>query len=251
MSASSLFRPIEAVNEKSDTYLLQSEADLAKAATYAIEKSVALGAGGAIARVNEGGGINVTVARGMIENAVREGSQSLQITVFENGRTGMASSESLSRAAIDRVVEHAISMARQLEPDPEAGLADPEALAWSTPNVPLFAPSSQTAEELASAALAIEEAVIATPTADTVRVSSSRTSRTRRAPWTRSGRTDTMLATTRKVITASPMPISAWTPSMVGSTVAKGTVPETPSSIAQAVAPSMTAIQAPTPAVAR
>ncbi|MDO7834641.1 metallopeptidase TldD-related protein [Sphingobium sp. HBC34] len=171
MSTSSLCRPVEARNAKSDTYLLQSEADLAKAVTYAIEKSVASGASGAIARVSEGGGISVTVAKGKVKNAVRDGNQSLQITVFENGRTGVASSESLNRAAIDRVVEQAIGMARQLEPDTEAGLADRDTLAWTTPDVPLFAPSGQTAEALACAALAIEEAVLATPTADAVRVS--------------------------------------------------------------------------------
>lgn len=171
MSASTLSRPLEAHSERGDTYLLQSEADLAKAVTYAIEKSVALGASGAIARVNEGGGISVTVARGKVENAVRDGNQSLQITVFKDGRTGVASSESLGRTAIDRVVEQAIGMARQLEPDSEAGLADRDALGWITPEVPLFAPSSQTAQELTNAALAIEEAVIAAPTSDTVRVS--------------------------------------------------------------------------------
>ena len=74
MSVSSLSRPVEALNDRGDTYLLQTEADLAKAVTYAIEKSVALGAGGASARVSEGGGISVTVAKGKVENAVREGS---------------------------------------------------------------------------------------------------------------------------------------------------------------------------------
>ena len=171
MSVNSLSRPVEALGERGDTYLLQAEADLAKAATYAIEKSAALGAGGAIARVHEGGGISVTVAKAKVENAVREGSQSLQITIFENGRTGVASSESLSRAAIDRVVEQAIGMARQLEPDPEAGLPDRDALAWATPDVPLFAPSNHTAEDLTGAALAIEQAVIAMSTKDAVRVS--------------------------------------------------------------------------------
>jgi PmbA protein len=162
---------MEALEENSNTYLLQTEADLAKAVTYAIEKSVASGASGAIARVSEGGGISVTVAKGKVENAVREGNQSLQITVFENGRTGLASSESLNRSAIDRVVEQAISMARQLEPDPEAGLADHDTLAWSTPDIPLFAPSGQTSEALINAAMAIEEAVLATRTTDAVRVS--------------------------------------------------------------------------------
>lgn len=171
MSVNTLSRPLGALHESGDTYLLQTEADLAKAVTYAIEKSVALGAGGAIARVHEEGGISISVGRGKVENAVREGSQSLQITVFENGRTGVASSQSLSRTAIDRVVEQAIGMARQLEPDPDAGLADRDALAWATPDVPMFAPSRQTAEDLTRAAFAIEQAVIATSTSDAVRVS--------------------------------------------------------------------------------
>lgn len=171
MNVGTLSRPDEAAAGKGDGYLLQSEANLAEAVTYAIEKSVASGAGGAIASVSEAGGISVTVARGEVENAIRDGHQGLQITVFDNGRTGMASTESLSRDAIDRVVEQAIGMARQLEPDPEAGLAESDSLAWATPDVPLFAPSSQTVGELMHAALAIEDAVHTTFAGDPVRVS--------------------------------------------------------------------------------
>src|SRR6185369_2466259 len=63
------------------------------------------------------------------------------------------------------------AMARHLEPDPDAGLADREALAWTTPDVPLFAPAGQTAEKLTEAAMAIEEAAVSTRTRDEVRVS--------------------------------------------------------------------------------
>lgn len=121
--------------------------------------------------VSELGGITLTVAGGKVETAVREGNQSLRITVYANGRTGVASTESLSRSAIDRVVEQAAAMARQLEPDADAGLADREALAWTTPDVPLFAPSGQTAADLTETAMAIEEAAISTRTRDAVRVS--------------------------------------------------------------------------------
>lgn len=153
MNVGNLSRSDQAAAEKGDGYLLKSEADLAEAVTYAIEKSVASGAGGAIAQVSEAGGISVSVAKGEVENAVRDGNQGLQITIFDDGRTGMASTESLSRDAIDRVVEQAIGMARQLEPDPEAGLADRDTLAWDTPDVPLFAPSGQTVKSLTDAAL--------------------------------------------------------------------------------------------------
>lgn len=154
-----------------DGYLLQSESALAQAVTYAIERGAALGASEAIAMVSEQGGITLTVAGGKVEKAVREGHQSLRITVYAEGRTGVASTESLSRSAIDRVVEQAVAMARQLEPDPDAGLAERAALAWATPDVPLFAPSGQNAEELTQAALDIEGAALSAATHDELRVS--------------------------------------------------------------------------------
>lgn len=157
--------------EHGDGYLLKSESNLAQAAAYAIERSAAVGVSEAIAIVSEQGGITLTVAGGKVETAVREGNQSLSITVYANGRTGLASTESLSRSAIDRVVEQAAAMARQLESDPDARLADRDTLAWTTQDVPLFAPSSQSAEGLTEAAMAIEQAAISVPTRDGVRVS--------------------------------------------------------------------------------
>tara|TARA_B100000378_G_scaffold277623_1_gene278449 strand:+ start:287 stop:1690 length:1404 start_codon:yes stop_codon:yes gene_type:complete len=174
MSLGSLSRrEAQSSDDRGNGYLLQSEADLADAVTYAVERSTALGAGGAIARVSEGGGISVTVANGEVENAVRDGNQSLQITVFDNGRTGIASTESLARPAIDRVVEQAIAMARHLEADDEAGLPERDSLAWDSPPVEMFSPSLLTAETLTQDALAIESAALAVPTEDQLRVSSA------------------------------------------------------------------------------
>src|SRR6185436_4019363 len=68
---------------------------------------------------------------------------------------------------------------------------------------------------------------------------------------TTSGRVDMTALTAATVITASPMPISVWTPSIAGSTVPSGTVPEIASSSAVAVAPAITASHAPTPETAR
>ncbi|MCE4556652.1 TldD/PmbA family protein [Roseateles cellulosilyticus] len=152
-------------------YLLQSESALAEAVTYAIERSAALGASDAIAMASEQGGMTVTVAGGKVETAVREGNQSLRITVYAEGRTGVASTESLSRNAIARAVEQAAAMARQLEADPDAGLADRASLAWTTPTVPLFAPSDLSAQDLAEAAMGIEAAALSTANRDELRVS--------------------------------------------------------------------------------
>lgn len=157
--------------EEGDGYLLQSGAKLVDAAAHAIERCTAAGAGEAMAMVSEQAGITITVAGGKVETAVREGHQSLRITVYADGRTGVASTESLNRSAIDRAVEQAAAMARQLERDPQAGLADRDALAWETPDVPLFAPSGHGAQDLTAAALAMEDAARSTSGRDEVRVS--------------------------------------------------------------------------------
>jgi PmbA protein len=160
-----------ASREERDGYLLQSEDSLVDAVAYAIERGAAVGAGEAIAMVSEQAGISLTVAGGKVERAVREGHQSLRVTVYADGRTGVASTESLSRSAIERAVEQAAAMARQLERDPEAGLADRGTLAWATPDVPLFAPSGHSAEDLTEAAMAIDEAAVSTSARDEVRIS--------------------------------------------------------------------------------
>ncbi len=172
MSVSSLIRSTGTTSVAAgDGYLLQSEGDLAQAVAYAIERSAAAGASEAIAMVSEQGGVTITVAGGKVETAVREGNQSLSITVYADGRTGAASTESLSRSAINQAVAQATAMARQLEHDPDAGLANRDTLAWTTPEVPLFAPSGQTAEDLTEAALSIEAAALAAATPDEIRVS--------------------------------------------------------------------------------
>ena len=57
--------------------------------------------------------------------------------------------------------------------------------------------------------------------------------------------------TAATVMTASPAPISACVPSIAGSTVPSGTVPEIASSSAVAVAPAITASHAPTAEIAQ
>lgn len=139
-----------------DGYLLQSEADLADASARAVDRARALGAEHAVASANEDGGYKVEVANSEVETASRDGAQALTITVYEGGRTGTAVTQALDAAAVDRAVQQAIAIARQLQPDPEAGLADPDTLAWDTPSPPTFAPSGQSATDLADAALEAE-----------------------------------------------------------------------------------------------
>ena len=66
MRVGSLPRTVESVpTYGGDGYLLQSESDLSKAVTHAIERSVVLGASGAIAFASEAGGPAIPNAPGV------------------------------------------------------------------------------------------------------------------------------------------------------------------------------------------
>lgn len=153
-----------------DGYLQHSEAELADVAQGAVDLARALGAEQAMAAVSESGGMSIRARQGRIENARRDGSQSLAITIYDAGRTGRASTQALDPAAVRRAVEQAVGIARQVQPDDAAGLAEPEWIAREVKRVPLFAPSSLGADDLAETALAIEAGALDAAGQGTVRV---------------------------------------------------------------------------------
>lgn len=171
MSVTSISRPVEArSNDGADGYLLQSEADLTWAVSRAIDRAAELGAEQAVASVSETGGLSLRVTNGEVETASRTGSQALRIMVCQGGRTGSASTEALTPEAINRTVLEALTIAKHLEADEDAGVADRDSLAWSTPSVPLFAPANMSAEALADAAREIETGALARAGRDPLRV---------------------------------------------------------------------------------
>ncbi|WP_293985189.1 metallopeptidase TldD-related protein [Sphingobium sp.] len=154
----------------SDGYLLHSEDALLKVAEQAVARAVALGASGASALANESSGITITVSDGAPSSSVRDGGQSLTITVFDNGRSGQASTEAIDEASVDRAVRHACTIASKVEPDADSGLADARWLARTGPDVAAFAPSDRSADELITLALEIEAAALNRQVAPGIRV---------------------------------------------------------------------------------
>ncbi|MBB4086943.1 PmbA protein [Sphingomonas carotinifaciens] len=139
-------------------YLLNEPSHLKQIAQAATEQALRAGVDQAIASAKENGGITMRARGGNFDNATREGSQALSIKVFVGGRTGEASTSALSPMAVERAVERAILIAHQVEPDSDS--APPE-LAWlgtDAVDVPLFAPSGLTAQDLGRIALEIESA---------------------------------------------------------------------------------------------
>jgi PmbA protein len=162
--------PGPADDPTADGYLLLSEEFLADLAQDAVDYARSLGASEAMAIASDSGGMTMRISNGRIETARRDGTQSLGITVYDAQRTGRASTQALDRAAVHRAVDQAVAIARQVQPDDLAGLADPAWIARDLEKVPLFAPSGLSGDQLADAALQIERGALDAAGSDRVRV---------------------------------------------------------------------------------
>jgi PmbA protein len=100
-------------------------------------------------------GIGISTRYGEVENVEFNSDGALGITVYHQQRKGSASSTDLSPDAIARTVGAALDIARYTSPDPFAGLAEKELLAFDAPELDLFHPVELDAErgiEMASMA---------------------------------------------------------------------------------------------------
>lgn len=95
---------------------------------------------GAEVAVTRTTGISVSTRYSEVENVEFNSDGALGITVYHQNRKGSASSTDLSPDAIKRTVQAAIDIARYTSPDPYAGVADRELLAFDVPDLDLFHP---------------------------------------------------------------------------------------------------------------
>ncbi|MBC8952675.1 metalloprotease PmbA [Xenorhabdus sp. PB62.4] len=127
---------------------------LENAVAHALELAKA-GCDAAEVAVNKTTGISVSTRFSEVENVEFNSDGALGITVYHQQRKGSASSTDLSPEAIARTVQAAIDIARYTSPDPYAGPADKELLAFEAPELDLFHPAdldADTAIELAARA---------------------------------------------------------------------------------------------------
>ncbi|TCL04830.1 metalloprotease PmbA [Sodalis ligni] len=101
-------------------------------------------------------GIGVSTRYGEVENVEFNSDGALGITVYYQQRKGSASSTDLSPDAIARTVGAALDIARYTSPDPFAGPADKELLAFDAPELDLFHPAELDAERGAELAARAE-----------------------------------------------------------------------------------------------
>ncbi len=115
---------------------------------------------GAEVAVTRTTGISVSTRYSEVENVEFNSDGALGITVYHQNRKGSASSTDLSPDAIKRTVQAAIDIARYTSPDPYAGVADRELLAFDAPDLDLFHPTDLDPDRAIALAARAEEAAL-------------------------------------------------------------------------------------------
>jgi PmbA protein len=116
------------------------------------------GASAAEAVVSGSAGLEVGVRLGEVETVEHTRDNGLGITVYFGQRKGSASTSDLSPDAVREAVRAACAIANHTQPDPCAGLADPERLATQLPDLDLYHPWDLPVEEAIRLAVACEDA---------------------------------------------------------------------------------------------
>jgi PmbA protein len=121
-------------------------------------------AGGATAAETEASqaiGLSVTVRKGEVETIEYNRDKGVVVTVYLGQRRGHASSADTSKPAIEQAVDKALTIARYTEEDPCAGLADPDRLARTVPDLDLYHPWRIGVDEAIDIAQRCEAAALA------------------------------------------------------------------------------------------
>ena len=130
---------------------------LEQAVAQALELAKASTDGAEVA-VSKTTGISVSTRYGEVENVEFNSDGALGITVYHQNRKGSASSTDLSPDAIKRTVQAAIDIARYTSPDPYAGVADRDLLAFDAPDLGLYHPAEIDADQAIELAARAEQA---------------------------------------------------------------------------------------------
>lgn len=141
------------------TQVAQQREILENAVAQALELAGA-GSDAAEVSVTKTTGIGVSTRYGEVENVEFNSDGALGITVYYQQRKGSASSTDLSEDAIARTVKAALDIARFTSPDPFAGPADKDLLAFDAPELDLFHPADLDAGYGAELACRAEQAAL-------------------------------------------------------------------------------------------
>lgn len=120
------------------------------------------GASQAEVSISSDRGLSTTVRLGEVETIERQRDRGVGITVYFGQRKGSASTADLDAGSVETSIEQACAIARYTEPDPAAGLGDPERMAkGALPDLDLWHPWALEADDAVELARACEAAGLA------------------------------------------------------------------------------------------
>lgn len=123
-----------------------------------LAEAKARGASAAEAAASSDSGLEATVRLGEVETVEHTRNNGLGITVYFGHRKGSASTSDLSPTAVRDAVAAACAIATHTQEDPCAGLAPPELLAKSIPDLDLYHPWPISVEDAIALAIECEDA---------------------------------------------------------------------------------------------
>ncbi|HSC23436.1 MAG TPA: metallopeptidase TldD-related protein [Casimicrobiaceae bacterium] len=150
-------------NAPAATHFPVSTDTLERIAQSVLDAAHAGGATAAETEVSQAIGQSVTVRKGEVETIAYNRDKGVGITVYVGTRRGHASTADFSDESIRASVDKALTIARYTAEDPAAGLADPDLLAKTWPDLDLYHPwdlpverALAIAREAESSALAVD-----------------------------------------------------------------------------------------------
>ncbi|PCJ59099.1 MAG: modulator protein [Rhodospirillaceae bacterium] len=123
-----------------------------------LKKVRSLGASAADAVLVEQESLSVPYRLGRSEGLERAEVMDLGLRVFFGHRQAIVSTTDCSKASLETLAERAVAMAKVVPEDPHCGLAEPEELAGSPPDLDLCDPDVPDVEQLMARARQTEEA---------------------------------------------------------------------------------------------
>jgi len=137
---------------------LASREELSVLVNEVLAETKRQGASAAEASIGMSQGLAVTVRLGEVETVEHNRDKSLGVTVYLGKRSGSASTSDLRPAALRDTVRAAVTIAKYIAEDECAGLADPERLATTLPDLDLYHPWRLTLDEAIERARRCEQA---------------------------------------------------------------------------------------------
>ena len=137
--------------------------DLLTLAEDVLSRARKLGADSGDALAVDAQGTDIEMRQGEIEKLERTESRGVGLRVFVGQSSALISGSVFTPESLNRLAETAVAMARATPPDPLAGLAAPELLARTLPELDLVSSYLPESEELKALALAVEGAALAVP----------------------------------------------------------------------------------------